>query len=117
MRELVKVNDGVTNENFKQMLRAVNFILDTCFKALRFKPKRDEKNNEVWDICGYCDSDFAGDKDTRLSVSGFCVFVMGCLVSWKSCGQKNVTLSLTDAEYVAISELCAELLFVRMILT
>ena len=42
--------------------------------------------------------------------------MLGCLVSWKSCGQKNVTLSSTEAEYVAISKLCAELLFVRMIL-
>ena len=57
-----------------------------------------------------------GDKDTILSVSGFCFFVMGCLVSFKSRGQKNVTLSLTEDEYVAISELCADMLFVRMIL-
>ena len=99
------------------MLRAVNFVLDTLFKALRFKSKRDEKNNKVWDICAYCNSDFVGNKDTRLSISGFCVFVMGCLVSWKSCGQKNVTLLSTEAEYVAILELCAELLFVRMIIT
>ena len=41
---------------------------------------------------------------------------MGCLVSWKSCGQKNATLPLTKAKYIVISELCAELLFVRRIL-
>ena len=117
VRELAKVNDGATNENFKQMLRAVRFVLDTRKKVLRFKPKINKQNDEIWDVYGYCDSDFAGDKDSRLSVSGFCVFVMGCLVSWKSRGQKNVTLSSTEAEYVAISELCAELLFVRMILT
>ena len=117
VRELAKVNDGATNENFKQMLRAVRFVLDTRKKVLRFKPKINKQNDEIWDVYGYCDSDFARDKDSRLSVSGFCVFVMGCLVSWKSRGQKNVTLSSTEAEYVAISELCAELLFVRMILT
>ena len=98
------------------MLRAVKFLLDTRLKSLRFKLKHGKKDNEVWDVCSYCDSDYAGDKETRLSVSGFCVFVMGCLVSWKSQGQKNVTLSSTEAEYVAILELCAELLFVRMIL-
>ena len=111
------MNDVETNENNKQMLRAVKFVLDTRSKAIKFKPKREEKNNKIWDVYDYCNSDFAGDKDTRLSVSGFCVFVMGCLVSWKSRGQKNVTLSLTEAEYVAISELCVELLFMRMILT
>jgi len=37
VRELAKVNDGATNENFKQMLRAVKFVLDTHFKVLKFK--------------------------------------------------------------------------------
>ena len=109
VRERAKINDGATNKNLKQMLTAAKFVLDTCFKALKFKLKNDQKNNEVWDIYSYCDSNYAGDKDTRLGVSGFCVFVMGCFVSWKSCGQKNVTLSSNKAEYVAISELCAEL--------
>ena len=55
-------------------------------------------------------------RKSRVNISGFFVFVMGCLVSWKSRGQKNVTLSLTKAKYVAIFELCAELSFVRLIL-
>ena len=62
------------------MMRAVKFVLDKLSKALRFKPKFDQKNNKVWDIYGYCNSDYVGDKEARLSVSGFCVFVMGCLV-------------------------------------
>ena len=74
------------------------------------------KTTKVCDICGYCERNFAGDKDTRLSVSGFYVFVMGCHVLLKSCGQKNITLSSTKDDYVVISKLCAELLFVRMIL-
>ena len=65
---------------------------------------------------GYCDSDFTGDKDTRVSVTGFCVSVLGYLVSWKSQCQKSVTLSSTEVEYVAVSEMCAELLFIQMIL-
>ena len=43
VRELAKVNDRATHNNFKQMLRAVKLVLDTCFKALKFKPKFDEK--------------------------------------------------------------------------
>ena len=43
VRELAKINDGATDKNFKQMLRAVKFVLDTCFKALKFKPKCDKK--------------------------------------------------------------------------
>ena len=77
------------------MLRAVKFVLNTRSIVLKFKPKYDQKKNKVWNLCGYCNRDFAGNKDTRLSISGFCIFVMGCLVSCKSCGKKNVTLSST----------------------
>ena len=116
VRELTKVNDGATQENLKQMLRTVKFVLDTRTKTLRFKLTENEKDDELWEVYSYCSSDYASDKETRVSVSGFCIFVMGCLLSWKSRGQKNVTLSLTKAKYVSISELCAELIFMKMIL-
>ena len=41
---------------------------------------------------------------------------MGCLIAWKSKGQKHVTLSSTEAEYVAVLDVCTEIMFVRMIL-
>ena len=40
----------------------------------------------------------------------------GCLVSWKSRAQRSKTLSSMEAEYAALSELCSEILFVRMIM-
>ena len=54
------------------MLRAVKFSLDTRLKALRFKLKPDKKNDKVWDVCGYCDSYYAGDKETSASVDSVC---------------------------------------------
>ena len=41
---------------------------------------------------------------------------MGCLIAWKSRAQKHVTLSSTEAEFVAVSDVCTEILFVKMIL-
>ena len=63
-----------------------------------------------------CDSDYTGDKDNRLSVTGYCIYINGCLISWKSLAQKCQTLSSTEAKYVALSEICCEILFVKMIL-
>ena len=57
--------------------------------------------------------DFAGDADTRRSVSGYVIYFMGCPVAWKSKGQENVTLLSTEAEYVAISEISSEMLFLK----
>ena len=44
----------------------------------------------------------------------FCV--CGNLIFWKSRGQKCTALSSTEAEYVALSELCVEVLHVRSLL-
>ena len=52
------------------MLRIVKFVLDTHKKTLRFKLTEKEKDDKLWDIYGYCDSDCASDKETRISVSG-----------------------------------------------
>lgn len=56
---------------------------------------------------GYADADYAGDVDTRRSTTGFVFFVKGSLVSWKSRRQHSVTLSTTEAEYLAIGD-CAK---------
>ena len=47
---------------------------------------------------------------------GFAIYIQGCLISWKSRKQKSVTLSSSEAEYVAISEVCAELIFLKQVL-
>ena len=114
VRELSKANDGATTHHFKGLLRVIKYVLDTREKGLRYDVEK--KMDSMWQIKAFCDSDFAGDQEKRISVSGFCIYLMNCLISWKSKGQDNVTLSSTEAEYVAISDLCKELMFVRMIL-
>ena len=47
---------------------------------------------------------------------GYGIYLFGCLVSWKSRAMRTHTLSSTEAEYIAMSELCCEILFVRQIL-
>ena len=70
-----------------------------------------------------CDKDqqrrlmIAGDKNNRKSVTGYGIYILGCLVAWKSRGQKTVSLSSSEAEYLAIADVCTEILFVRSLLT
>ena len=33
--------------------------------------------NGEWNIVGFSDSDFGGDKETRISVAGFIIYLMG----------------------------------------
>ena len=64
----------------------------------------------------FSDSDLAGSKDDRRSITGYCLYVNGCLISSKSRGQKHVTLSSTEAEYGAVSEVCTDIIFIKMIM-
>ena len=60
------------------------------------------------DIRLYTDSDYAGDRHTYRSTSGYVVFTAGGPVSWQSKRQSVVTQSSTEAEYIAMSELTKE---------
>ena len=52
----------------------------------------------------YVDADFAGDINSRKSTIGFVFTLGGTVISWASNLQKIVTLSTTEAEYVAATE-------------
>ncbi|MCO5551899.1 hypothetical protein L7F22_005406 [Adiantum nelumboides] len=59
-------------------------------------------------VVGYTDADYAGDLDKRRSTSGYLYTFAGGAISWLSRLQSCVTLSTTEAEYVAVSEACKE---------
>ena len=67
-------------------------------------------------LIGYTDADMAGDMDTRKSTSGYLVTFSGGAVSWQSRLQKCIALSTTEAEFIAATEACKELLWMKNIL-
>lgn len=62
---------------------------------------------------GYTDSDMAGDIDSRKSTSGYVITFAGGAVSWQSRLQRCVALSSTEAEFIAATEACKELLWMK----
>jgi Reverse transcriptase (RNA-dependent DNA polymerase) len=115
VREIAKVMDGPTQAHMKSLFRLVKYVIDTKHFGLVMMPEKPKIEN-TWELQAFCDSDYAGDRDGRKSISGFIIYVQGCPISWKSKGQKAVTLSSSEAEYVAISEVCAEIMFLKQIL-
>lgn len=67
-------------------------------------------------LVGYTDADMAGDIDSRKSTSGYLITFAGGAVSWQSKLQKCVALSTTEAEYIAITEACKEMLWMKRFL-
>ncbi|XP_017441167.1 secreted RxLR effector protein 161-like [Vigna angularis] len=62
---------------------------------------------------GYSDSDFGGCKLDRKSTSGTCHLFGSSLVSWHSKKQACVTLSTTEAEYIAAGSCCTQSLWIK----
>ncbi|GJW45308.1 hypothetical protein Tco_0074107 [Tanacetum coccineum] len=57
--------------------------------------------------------DHAGCQDTRRSTSGGAQFLGDKLVSWSSKKQTSTSISSTEAEYIAMSGCCAQILWMR----
>ncbi|CAI0431123.1 unnamed protein product [Linum tenue] len=74
------------------------------------------RGGEGGELIGYTDSDYAGDVDDRKSTSGYAFFLAGGVVSWASKKQPVVTLSTTEAEFVAASFSAAQCVWLRRIL-
>ncbi|KAG7348654.1 hypothetical protein IV203_017359 [Nitzschia inconspicua] len=102
--------DGATDEHVSIMHRVIKFVIDTKDRGVLIKP---DKNRGV---IAYCDSDFAGDMGNRRSITGFLISLFGVPISWKSKQQGGVTLSSSEAEYYAISEVSMELKFIVMVM-
>ena len=115
VRELSKVADGATEAHWKQLLRAIKYVITTENKALKLRPKLKGENSMFY-LEGLSDSNFGEDKETRISVYGYVVYFCGAPVATKSKIGRSVTQSSTEAEYFAVSEIAKEILFIKQLL-
>ncbi|WVZ80837.1 hypothetical protein U9M48_028284 [Paspalum notatum var. saurae] len=66
---------------------------------------------------GFSDADHAGCRIDRKSTSGTCQLLGTSLVSWSSRKQASVSLSTTEAEYIAAASCCSQLLWMKATLS
>nr|GEV34213.1 hypothetical protein [Tanacetum cinerariifolium] len=66
------------------------------------------KSNTKFNVIAYSDSDWAKCPVTRRYVSGYCVFVNGSLVSWKSKKQATLFKSSTEDGYRSMASVTFE---------
>ncbi|GJX78660.1 hypothetical protein Tco_0326809, partial [Tanacetum coccineum] len=64
-------------------------------------------------LTAFSDADHAGCVDTRKSTSGGIQFLGDKLVSWMSKKQDCTAMSSAEAEYVALSASCAQVMWMR----
>jgi len=99
LRELSKVLDCPTEAAaWRESCRLIKFVLDTKEYGLKIEP-RVKEFDKSWTITVLSDSNYAGNNDARISVTGFCIFLLGFCIDGKNKSQKNVTLLLSKMEF------------------
>nr|KYP58227.1 hypothetical protein KK1_004521 [Cajanus cajan] len=94
-------------DHWNVVLRILRYIKKAPGQGLLYEDKGDNH------ISGYCDADWASCPIDRHSTTGYCVFLGGNLISWKSKKKNVVAQSSTEAEYRAMALITCELTWIN----
>ncbi|XP_038990562.1 secreted RxLR effector protein 161-like [Hibiscus syriacus] len=84
-------------KHLEAVYRMLRYLKGTTSKGLQFK------KNTSCDIELYTYADWAGSVSDRRSTSGYCSYMWGNLMTWRSKKQSVMARSSTKAEYRALS--------------
>ncbi|CAA0838858.1 cysteine-rich RLK (RECEPTOR-like protein kinase) 8 [Striga hermonthica] len=101
-----QLSQFVTNpcmDHWKAALHVLKYLRGTSHMGLFYS------STSSFNLRAYGDADWAACKDSRRSVTGYCVFLGTSLISWKSKKQCTVYKSTAEAEYRALSSTVHEL--------
>ncbi|GJS30506.1 retrovirus-related pol polyprotein from transposon TNT 1-94 [Tanacetum coccineum] len=96
-----------TEKHLKEVKRIFRYLRGTINMGLWY-PK-----GSGFELTAFSDADHAGCVDTRKSTSGGIQILGDKLVSWMSKKQDCTAMSSAEAEYVALSASCAQVMWMR----
>ena len=99
--------------DWNEVKRIFRYLKHTKDKRLRLGTTGEDSAEQ---LIGYADADWGGDIHDRKSNTGFCFKFFGATISWTSRKQTMVTLSSTEAEYIALVEAAQEALWIMRML-
>jgi histone deacetylase 1/2 len=99
-----------TSEHWSAIKRKLRYIKGTVDVGLHFKRSSSTL------VSAFSDADWAGSLDDRRSTGGFVIYFGPNIVSWSARKQPTVSRSSTEAEYKAMANATAELIWVQSVL-
>jgi histone deacetylase 1/2 len=99
-----------TTEHWSAVKRILRYVQDTLKVGITFV-----KSSSIF-LSAFSDADWAGSLADRRSTGGFAIFVGPNLVSWSARKQDTVSRSSTEAEYKALANAAAKLIWVEALL-
>ena len=117
-RELSRFMSAPTTVHRNAMYKVMNYVKSTKHLGNIIKPNAKWDGNQSFEfiIRGKSDSEYATDPETRRSVSGVTVFLFDAVIKASSRMQKCITLSVTEAEFVAIVECIQDMMFAMRVI-
>nr|GEV51655.1 retrovirus-related Pol polyprotein from transposon TNT 1-94 [Tanacetum cinerariifolium] len=94
-------------KHLKEVKRILRYLRGTINMGLWYP------NDSGFELIAFSDADHVGCIDTRKSTSGGIQFLGDKLVSWTSKKQNCTAMSSAEAEYVALSACCAQVMWTR----
>ena len=97
--------------HWKVLERAVGYVGTTKGTGITYRKPKSLRS------ISYADSNYATNVDNRRSITGNINTLGGMLTNWCSKTQQSVTLSSTEAEYIALVNAAQEMIFTQMLLS
>jgi hypothetical protein len=107
--QLCRFNSDPGEKHVEASKQVFKYLARTGTQGIKFTrtPDFDGKIR----IIGYVDSDWGGCIDTRRSTIGFVIHVANGPVSWLSKLMKTMALSSCEAEFMGMSQICREIMW------
>lgn len=109
--ELSKFVANFGQAHYNAARRVIKYLKATVNLGIEYK-----FGENVNKLFGYSDADFAGDVDSRRSMSGNAFVLNGGVISWTAKRQKTVALSTCESEYIAACVATREAIWLRRLL-
>jgi hypothetical protein len=100
VNQLASYCNEPTIRHWNAVVRILRYLKGT----IKYKLRLGHQGTYGLKLQGFCDADYAGDVDSRVSCSGGLFLLGGGPVVWISTKQRSIALSTGESEYISAAE-------------